>query len=220
MDGMCDDEAQPRDSQGMQLYFVRHGESEANVLREISNRGLKHGLTEKGRQQATDLADKLRSISISRLYSSPLLRAIQTAEIVSNAIGLPYEITDALREYDCGIMEGRSDHAAWKAHHELTYAWVDNHEWDQRIDEGESFNDIKARFVPFVERLVNEYRDDSGGIVLIGHGGLYRCMMPIAVTNVDFKFTVENIVSNAGYVLVEPAADGLRCVEWCGIKMQ
>ena len=44
----------------MWIYFVRHGESEANLLNEISNRGLKHGLTERGRAQASALAETLR----------------------------------------------------------------------------------------------------------------------------------------------------------------
>ena len=67
----------------MRLYFIRHGESEANVLHEISNRGAKHGLTEKGRAQVAALAQKLGAIPFVKLYSSPLLRAIQTAEILS-----------------------------------------------------------------------------------------------------------------------------------------
>lgn len=81
----------------MKLYFARHGESEANLLHEFSNRGLKHGLTEEGRQQAATLAGKLEGISVAKLFSSPLLRAIQTAQILADEPGVPYEITDALR---------------------------------------------------------------------------------------------------------------------------
>ena len=44
------------------LYFVRHGESEANLLHEFSNRGLKHGLTDKGRRQAAALVHKLKEV--------------------------------------------------------------------------------------------------------------------------------------------------------------
>ncbi|MBK9055673.1 MAG: histidine phosphatase family protein [Chloroflexi bacterium] len=46
----------------MRFYFVRHGESEANILHEMSNRGWKHGLTEKGREQAAALAYNLHSL--------------------------------------------------------------------------------------------------------------------------------------------------------------
>ena len=46
----------------MKIYFVRHGESVANLLHEFSNRGFKHGLTERGFQQAEQLSQKLRGI--------------------------------------------------------------------------------------------------------------------------------------------------------------
>lgn len=75
------------------LYFVRHGESEANVLKVISNRGSRHGLTEKGRRQSAELASNLEGSRATRIYSSPLLRALQTAETVSSALGVDYDVT-------------------------------------------------------------------------------------------------------------------------------
>jgi broad specificity phosphatase PhoE len=55
----------------MKLYFVRHGESEANILREFSNRGFKHGLTERGFQQAKQLGLNLEGISIKKYTAAP-----------------------------------------------------------------------------------------------------------------------------------------------------
>lgn len=92
----------------MKLYFVRHGESEANLLREFSNRGLKHGLTDKGRTQAAELAQKLKETPVTKIFSSPLLRAVQTTEILAASLSKPYQLTGALREYDCGVLEGKS----------------------------------------------------------------------------------------------------------------
>jgi broad specificity phosphatase PhoE len=99
----------------MRLYFVRHGQSEANVLQVISNRGLEHGLTEPGRAQVSSLARRLAGLPFARLYSSPLLRAVQTAEMLSSELGLPFETKDALREFDCGIIEGKSDTLSWQS---------------------------------------------------------------------------------------------------------
>lgn len=96
----------------MKLYFTRHGESEANLLREHSNRGFRHPLTSKGREQAAILAQKLVDVPVPQLFTSPIMRAVQTAEILSGTLGVPYESADALREYDCGILEGRADEEA------------------------------------------------------------------------------------------------------------
>ena len=67
----------------MKLIFVRHGESEANVLRVISNHSLPHALTGRGRGQAHRLAERVQGSDIVRIYCSAILRARQTAEIVA-----------------------------------------------------------------------------------------------------------------------------------------
>ena len=71
-----------RSSEGlfMKLYFARHGESEANTLRVISNRESRFGLTTTGKQQAAILADGLKDIPITAIFSSPILRARETAQ--------------------------------------------------------------------------------------------------------------------------------------------
>ena len=68
--------------------FVRHGESQANLLHEFSNRGWKHGLTDVGIQQAHLLLDQLKPYPLAAIYTSPLLRACQTAEVVGQALGM------------------------------------------------------------------------------------------------------------------------------------
>lgn len=199
----------------MRLYFIRHGESEANIQRIISNRGLKHGLTGRGRQQVATCAETLKGLPIVKLYSSPLLRAQQTAEILGKTLGLDYEVADALCEYDCGILEGRSDDEAWAMHHAVTTDWFGSQKWESRAEGGESFLDIKARFVPFIDQLIAR-RDLTGDVALVGHGGTYISMLPLVMNNIDHAFALENRFSNAGYVIAETTPDGLRCVEWCG----
>lgn len=196
----------------MKLYFVRHGESEANLLKEFSNRGLKHGLTDRGRQQSATLAQKLKEVSVAKLFSSPLLRAIQTAEILARELDVAYEVTDALRESDCGILEGKSDEGSWDIWRTVLHDW-DSGRWDSRIEQGESFLDIKERFVPFIERLVEEYQHSSESIVLVGHGGIYHCMLPLVLANVDSNFAHPS--SNTGYVVAETRPEGLVCLTWC-----
>jgi broad specificity phosphatase PhoE len=198
----------------MRLYFVRHGESEANLLHVFSNRGLIHGLTDKGRQQARALAQHMEGIAVAKLFSSPLLRAVQTAEILGCGLGVPYETTDALREFDCGILEGKSDASSHDLFHEVVDAWLQQREWARRLEGGESFLDIKARFVPFIEQLVAGHGHLPDNLVLVGHGATYRCMLPLLLDDVDFEFAVAHPLSNTGYVIAEEGEEGLVCVEW------
>ena len=199
----------------MKILFVRHGESEANLLRVISNRGWQHGLTERGKEQAAALGRKLQRFPVTRLYTSPLLRAVQTAQILAGDLCVGYEVTGALREFDCGIAEGRSDQASWDLYDAVWHDWLDLGRWEQRIEGGESYLEVMARFVPFIEHLVAEHASDPGSLVLVGHGGLYQAMLPLVLENVDREFVSTHPIQNAGLIVAEASATGLICSMWC-----
>lgn len=200
----------------MKLYFVRHGESVANVEWVVSNRGFQHPLTDKGRQQVMNLADSLKDIEFSHIYSSPLQRAVQTAEILSKAMGMTFEITDALREGDGGILEGRSDVECWRMVEELESQWFTKGNHDAKIEDGESYNDIVARFVPFIEDLVKTYARTENTILLVSHGATLRVGLSHLLINIDPSTVLTRPMTNTGYIIVELTPIGLRCVEWCG----
>jgi probable phosphoglycerate mutase len=203
----------------MHIYFCRHGESEANVLHEFSNRGLKHGLTVRGQRQAAALARRLSAISFSRFYASPLLRAVETAQVLAATLGLKYEQAGALREFDCGILEGRSDQASWDLYQVIVHDWLLKGRWERRFEGGESFVDIKERFVPFVQWLVDRHRRTPDNILLLGHGGLFHCMLPLLLDNVDAEFALDRPLPQAGVVVAGVMSGGLVCTDWCGIEL-
>jgi probable phosphoglycerate mutase len=199
----------------MKLYFARHGESEANVLRVISNRGQVHGLTEKGRAQALALAERLRGTGVARVVASPLLRAAQTGAIVAAQLGVPCDSAGGLREPDCGMAEGRADAEAWALHASLWEQWLVHLRWDTCIPGGESFNDVQRRFVPLVESLLDAGQD----VVLVGHGMLFIIMLPLVLNNLPRAWLKGRDFPNPACVIAESGADGLTCLEWCGIKI-
>src|SRR5258708_38590727 len=100
------------------------------------------------------------------MYSSPLQRAVQTAEILAKPFGLTMTITAALREWDVGIFEGTTDPHGWDLHLQVQHDWFFRHQWESRMPEGESFLDIQARFVPFIQNLIHTHVDDD--ILLVG----------------------------------------------------
>jgi broad specificity phosphatase PhoE len=203
----------------MKIYFIRHGESEANVLQVISNRGDTHGLTESGQAQAIKLAEKLSTIHAAKIYTSPLMRAVETAAILAGRLRLGYVITDALREWDCGEAEGMSDEESWQKHHDLLDAWLKHGLWDQRIPGGESFLEVRKRFEPFIHDLISDTKDRSKPLILIGHGGLFITMLPLVLMNLTPAFAASNSLPNTGIILAETHPDGLYGVSWCGTQL-
>jgi broad specificity phosphatase PhoE len=200
----------------MKIFFVRHGESEANLLKVFSNRGWKHPLTDKGRLQAIVLARKFAGIPVTALYTSPLSRAVETAKILGRSTGVKPEIETALIEYDVGDYEDRSDEKGWKLYAEVEARWARG-EADARMSGGESLNDIKTRFVPYLERLVKDFGNSEAVPVLVGHGGIYRHALPMVLSNVTPGFAREHNLAHTDMVEAEYRDGVLRCVSWAGL---
>jgi broad specificity phosphatase PhoE len=200
----------------MRIYFARHGESQANLLHEISNRGLKHGLTRQGREQAAALARRLQGQHITRIYSSPVLRAIETSVIVANLLDLDYEVAEALREYDCGTLEGRSDEAAWQQWKKLYDDWNVRWQWEQRFAGGENFYDIQKRFTAFIDSLIQQYGQTDENLLCISHGGLYSLMLPQTLDNIGHEMVAGRGFDYTTYIIAEAQPDGLRYIGWSG----
>lgn len=204
----------------MKLYFVRHGESEANLTREFSNRNDEtHPLTEKGKAQVAHLAEQLREVKFDAIYASPLLRARQTAELLNAGRGLPMQITPALREHDAGELEGRADKAAWEEYANLFKTWMRRNNLDARITGGESFTELRARFELLLEALVQKYGDSEANILLIAHGGIFHLILPNLLNNVDYSFSREHLLENAAVIIAEYKHEQLLCVSWAGVEL-
>ena len=103
------------------ILLARHGETTSNRERRFQGR-LDVPLNDRGREQARELAERVRGEELVALYSSPLIRARETAEIVGAAIGLEPRVDDRLAEVDVGDWQTRlkgdlerEDPAAWSA---------------------------------------------------------------------------------------------------------
>lgn len=203
----------------MRIYFTRHGESEANLLHIFSNRDLKHALTPRGIEQVQRLADRLEDIRFDAFYTSPVYRAVQSADILSQRLNVAYSIEPALIEYHVGIWDGKDDKAGWQEYDRVLHEWLHNRNWDERMEGGESFNDIRARFVPFIESLLSAYSGSDAVILCLGHGGTYRTMLPLVLANVDFGYTAVHSIGYSSYILAEQRGEHLVCLSWDGEQL-
>jgi len=94
----------------LSIFIARHGQDEDNVKGVLNGRR-DRPLTELGRSQASELGEKIKSlgIAIDKVYTSPLKRAYETAQIICGKIGVPEPFVEKdLIERDFGIMTGKS----------------------------------------------------------------------------------------------------------------
>jgi broad specificity phosphatase PhoE len=201
------------------LYLVRHGESEANVSHTFANQIEGAPLTQRGRAQARALASRLGMAlgrrPASTLRTSPVLRARQTAAILSTRLRVPVlPPSHALTEFDVGVFEGTSDPDHWARYDALLRDWLLHDRWDRRIEGGETLLDVEARFVPLVRDVVAG--SVSGEVhVLVTHGGLLRCMVPRVASNVHPRFAYQHDLANTAWVQLRSVDGGdLVCQSW------
>ncbi len=98
----------------MAIYFLRHGESQANVDDVFAGQMDDSPLTTLGLQQARQAASDIGSLRVDRIISSSLQRTRKTAGVVASIIGFDpakVEIDDRITEYDMGVLTGKPRHA-------------------------------------------------------------------------------------------------------------
>ena len=197
------------------VLFARHGESTANLSRTFANRDDdRWPLTTAGIEQARELARSLTTEPPGRIFSSPLLRARETAQVLASEFGTPWAVVETLREFDVGRWEGTKSEDGWAEYARATEAWRCG-DRDARVGGGESLHDIVERFRPFVATLIDSVAD-AGAMLCISHGGLYRAALPEFLEGVTREFATAEPFGHTAVVEAELRGNRLVCLSWCG----
>jgi probable phosphoglycerate mutase len=188
------------------ILLARHGEAEYETALVTDDGG---SLTARGREQARALAERLRGERVARVWTSPLSRAVQTAEIAAAALGVDVVVREGLREYGVGSLAG-TDGDESAAIGPVFRAWVDGDE-TARIPGGESVTGIVAR----VHAVLAEVADAHPGeaVLVVGHGGSILASLPDLVGRPRAS-AYDVVLPNVGLVELEADADGWRLVRW------
>jgi len=152
------------------ILLIRHGENDYTKKGILPGRMPGVHLNDKGRAQAQALAEKLAQAPIKAVYSSPLERAVETAEPIAAALGLEAAIRTGLIETDCGEWQGKSHKSlrrlkAWRMVQSTPSLF--------RFPGGESFAESQGRVVAEVESLRLQH-EEKDLFVCVSHGDPIR----------------------------------------------
>jgi len=154
------------------VYFVRHGESEANITPVYQPLG--SPLSGKGRQQAKLIAERIAKVSFEALVVSPLFRAKETAEAITKLTGKKPEYSDLFVE------RTKPTRIIGKSHsdNEAVQLWK---KWQNslfipglRVEDGENFDDLIIRADKALDFLKNKVENS---IVVVTHGFFLRTII-------------------------------------------
>ncbi|MBN1967729.1 MAG: histidine phosphatase family protein [Candidatus Delongbacteria bacterium] len=150
------------------LFITRHGETDFNRESRVTG-STNIDLNEKGIEQAVKASENL-NFKFDFIISSPLKRAIQTAEIFSRKYDKPIIIEDRIREIFMGLFEGMKKDFIYENHSDL---WAKHkNDFDCHEHNGESINDTVKRVYEFLDEIKIKYPNKS--IFLVAHAFVTR----------------------------------------------
>jgi len=191
----------------MKILFVRHGESVDDIEDRFGG-WADFDLTEKGKQQLTESAEKISLLNekFDVILSSPLKRAIQAAEIISNKLNLNVEVFEYLKERNLnGILTGMIRSEA-----EIKYPdQFRKHKNYEYVDGSEREEDMNDR-VKTATMLLQKMKYTS--IIAVTHGLFLRTFFK-EIMNINIKR-----VGDGGYILIEEIDGTFKILEENGIE--
>ena len=183
----------------MAIWLVRHGETEWSISGQHTG-STDIPLTPEGRLQATAIGKLLAGRRFDHVFSSPMLRARETARLAG--FGDRIRVHEELVEYDYGEFEGLTTEQIWATHP----LW-------QLFRDGCPGGETPEQMAKRVDALIQELRELGGHSLLFGHG---HCFRSLAVRFLDLSIRyATNLLLEAGAIsIVSDGRDGPALVLW------
>ena len=159
---------------GTIIYLTRHGETEWNIEKRLQGRG-DSPLTKDGIQRAKELRDRIKNIDIDVIYSSPIKRALNTANILRGNKNIDIVTDDSLMEMCFGDYEGKK----------IDIVQEENPSWDINLimqgnveicaPNGENLKEVRERISKLMNKIIAENIGKS--ILIVTHGITLKALM-------------------------------------------
>jgi probable phosphoglycerate mutase len=181
------------------IIFLRHAQAENNTKRILAGRTEGVPLTKTGIEQAERIAEYLRPLDISAIYSSPIERANHTAEIVAKNNSLDCKLDDRLTEIDMGKFTRMNYDDMFAKYGNIFLKFYEN---DPVISEHEveTFPQVQSRILGIVNHLVEKHKNEN--VILVTHMDPIKSMLS-SVMDLKPKTLFELIIANASLTVIK-----------------
>jgi len=156
------------------IIFLRHGQAENNTKKILAGRSPGVNLTETGIGQAEQSGRMLKELNISAIYSSPIDRAIQTANIVGNHCDLEVVTDDRLIELDMGKFTKMPYDEIFARHGNV---FLKFYEGSEEVSKNgvETFSQVQKRVFEMVDFVIDKHKNEN--VVLVTHMDPIKAMI-------------------------------------------
>jgi 2,3-bisphosphoglycerate-dependent phosphoglycerate mutase len=183
------------------LYLIRHGENTANLTREFSHRAVDYSLTPRGIKQAQQTAEYFRTRRLDAIYTSPLKRALETAQIIGAATGREPQVLEQFREVNVGRLEGQPPtHESWAEHDRIVRLWM-TEQPELLFPEGENYHMLLARMRSGLAAALRGRANEH--VLIVGHGGIFTFTLKDICHAIDLPWLIAQPSRNCSITEIE-----------------
>jgi len=171
-------------------------------------------LSTAGREQSAALAHALAGERIAHVWTSPMARAVQTAEIVAAGLGVGVTVREALHEVSVGDFAGMPPEP--DPIRPIVEQWAAG-DMDRRIPGAESGREVADRMAAALDAIADASRGEAA--LVVSHGAAMCTGLPTLVANFAMERLAGRNLPNTGVVHLERDADGWRLLSWPGVEL-
>lgn len=186
----------------MQIFLVRHGETNWNKERRIQGRA-DIPLNEYGIYLAKETAKGLDAITFERCYTSPLIRAVETANLLLAGKDVPIVVDNRIIEMSFGEYEGLSVIGDQHRAPESFQAFIKAPQKYQAPKDGESFETVKKRTKSFINELVEDQELADKNILVTTHGAALASILNTIKAEPLSKYWGKGVSKNCAVSTIE-----------------
>lgn len=196
----------------MEIYIIRHGQTVWNKERKLQG-STDIELTEEGRKMASLTGQGMKGITFDKVFSSPLKRAYETAQLIHAESNVVIEIDERIREVSFGEYEGLNVDEMLNNEACGFYHFFDKPELYRAAEHGETLEDVILRGNEFIEDKILPLEGKAQRVMIVAHGAMNKALLAAMLGRELKDFWKGNLQKNLGASIVDLTAGEFTLVK-------
>ncbi len=196
----------------MEIYIVRHGQTVWNADNLLQG-SADIELNERGRALAGETGQNLEEISFEKIYSSPLIRAYETACLIRGHRNIPIIRDERLKELSFGVNEGKNFKELLADTTDPFHYFFEQPEKYRAPQHGETLEQICVRAAEFMRQVVEPQKDELERIMIVAHGAMNKALMCHVKQHGIDQYWSGGLQKNCNVIIVDLDQNGYHVIE-------
>lgn len=196
----------------MEIYIVRHGETVWNAKKLLQG-SVDVELNENGRALAGETGERLETVHFDQIYSSPLIRAYETACLIRGHRNIPIIREERLRELSFGVYEGENFSQLLKDETDPFHHFFKRPDLYRAPDKGETLEHICMRAAEFMKEVIEPQKNDCERIMIVAHGAMNKAIMCHVKQHGIDQFWSGGLQKNCNVIIVNLDDTGYQVID-------